>query len=290
MGKTIAKWLTLITLLTCAVVLTIWAGNRAQASMCKGIEVVVEGGDERTVARTQRGVYNEVLRFDSHLLNRRASSINTLALQQHLSRISNFESVNCLMTSKGKLRVIVVPMIPEIRVFDGDESYYINKDGKRIGANAEFFSDVPVVRGKFSKDFPPTAVLPVVRFVRNDSVLKHLVSMFEAEDADDILLIPRIAGHVVNFGDTLNLDRKRRALLTMYRKVMPYKGWENYDTISVKFRNQIVATRRDKGRLNVAEEELEEVDLEEATLPEVAPRQEAKPETDNKKKAEPSHE
>lgn len=266
MGKTIAKWLTLITLLTCAVVLTIWAGNRAQASMCKGIEVVVEGCDERTVARTQRGVYNEVLRFDSHLLNRRASSINTLALQQHLSRISNFESVNCLMTSKGKLRVIVVPMIPEIRVFDGDESYYINKDGKRIGANAEFFSDVPVVRGKFSKDFPPTAVLPVVRFVRNDSVLKHLVSMFEAEDADDILLIPRIAGHVVNFGDTLNLDRKRRALLTMYRKVMPYKGWETYDTISVKFRDQIVASRRDKSLPLHAVPHEEEVDLEEAAL------------------------
>ena len=48
---------------------------------------------------------------------------------------------------------------------------------------------------------------------------------------------------------------------------MPHKGWEQYDTISVKFRNQIVATRRDKTRLNVSEEPVEEIDLEEGTLP-----------------------
>jgi len=52
-----------------------------------------------------------------------------------------------------------------------------------------------------------------------------------------------------------------------YRQVMPYKGLEEYDTISVKFRGQVVATRRDKTRLNHAEEYEEEIDLEEATLP-----------------------
>ncbi len=266
MGKTIVKWMILTALLTCTVILTVWAGNRAQASMCQGIEVVVEGGDPRGAARTRRGVYNEVLRFDSHLLQKRAASINTLALQQHLSRISNFESVSCLVTSQGKLRVTVVPMIPEIRVFDGNESYYINKDGKRIAANAEFFADVPVVRGRFTKDFPPTSVLPVVRFVRNDSTLKHLVSMFEAKDADDILLIPRVAGHVINFGDASGLERKRRALMAIYRNVMPYKGWEEYDTISVKFRGQVVATRRDKSAAAHSAVLTEEADLEEASL------------------------
>ena len=81
MGKTIVKWMILTALLTCTVILTVWAGNRAQASMCQGIEVVVEGGDPRGAARTRRGVYNEVLRFDSHLLQKRAASINILALQ-----------------------------------------------------------------------------------------------------------------------------------------------------------------------------------------------------------------
>lgn len=266
MSKTICKWLILIFLIAGAAVLTLWAGQQAAEAVCKGLEVVVEGGDPRLTASIRSGVTNEVLRWDSHLMRKRAAAVNTLDLQRYLSGISNFESVSCLMTSQGKLRVTVVPMIPEIRVFDGDESYYINKDGKRIDANAEFFADVPVVRGHFSRSFPAKSVLPVVRFVRRDSTLRHLVSMFEAHGPDDILLIPRVTGHVINFGDTLDLDRKRRALLAMYRRVMPYKGWETYDTISVKFRGQVVASRRDKSLTLHATPDDEEIDLEEASL------------------------
>ena len=54
----------------------------------------------------------------------------------------------------------------------------------------------------------------------------------------------------------------------MYHKVMPYKGWDEYDTISVRFRGQIVATRRDKTLLNHGPAtDDNEVDPEEATLP-----------------------
>ncbi len=90
--------------------------------------------------------------------------------------------------------------------------------------------------------------------------------MFEAKDADDILLIPRVAGHVINFGDASGLERKRRALMAIYRNVMPYKGWEEYDTISVKFRGQVVATRRDKSAAAHSAVLTEEADLEEASL------------------------
>ncbi len=266
MKKTIAKWLLLIILIAGVVALTVWSGERAEAAMCKGIEVIVESDDPRLVNTTRNGVYNEVLRFDKHLLKKRTSAINTYALEQHLSSISNFETANCMITAQGKLRVTITPMIPVLRVFDGERSYYVNKDGKQISANAEFFADVPVVRGNFSREFSAHKILPVVNFVSHDSDLSHLVAMYEANDADNIILVPRITGHVVNFGDTLNLERKKRALLAFYRKVMPYRGWNTYDTISVKFRGQVVASRRDKSIQSHSDVEEEEIDLEEAAL------------------------
>ena len=48
---------------------------------------------------------------------------------------------------------------------------------------------------------------------------------------------------------------------------MPFKGWNYYDTISVKFRGQIVATRRDKKPLYPFEPIVEEEDPEAASLP-----------------------
>ena len=62
----------------------------------------------------------------------------------------------------------------------------------------------------------------------------------------DIILVPVIRGHVVNFGDTSMVDDKFLRLRTFYRKVLPTVGWQHYDTIAVKWRGQVVATRRHK--------------------------------------------
>ena len=129
--------------------------------------------------------------------------------------------------------------------------------------------DVPVVKGNFNEEFTARQVLPVVRFIEKDPIMSQLVGMIYAPDGDNIMLVPRIHGHMINFGDTTRLPEKRDALLALYRKVMPYKGWETYDTISVKFRGQVVATRRDKRRADHGTVIDNGPDMEEATLPEI---------------------
>lgn len=43
-----------------------------------------------------------------------------------------------------------------------------------------------------------------------------------------------------------DLDDKFSRLMIAYKEVLPVKGWDFYDTLSVKWENQIVATRRSK--------------------------------------------
>lgn len=265
MWKTVAKWMLLTALLTISAIVSVWSAGEARKAPCTGLQIDIHG-HQGADSLTGRGIADELARFDPRLLSRRAADIDLRRLERYLDGFSNFESVECSFTSQGKLRVTVVPMIPEIRVFAGDRSYYINKDGKHIAANAEFFVDVPVVTGNFSRSFPPQAVLPVTRFVAADPVLSHLISMVEARDADNIILVPRITGHVINIGDTTALPDKRERLLAMYRNVMPYKGWNTYDTISVKFRGQVVATRADKSPRSHAPETTGDIDMEEASL------------------------
>jgi len=265
MRKTILKWTVLVALLAYSAFMVVWAGSMASTRICQGIEVHVlqsEGVD----SVTRKGVVDELIKYDNHLVGKSIKKINTQKIENYLAHFSNFESVQCFITSADMLRIDVVRIIPELRVFEGDQSYYINKDGKRINANAEFFSNVPVVSGHFSKKFPASALLPVTHYITADSLLKNLITMVKADDPNNIILIPRIAGHVVNIGNTSNLKAKFRNLLTMYSKVIPYKGWETYDTISVKFNGQIVATRRDKSNLINYEMPVEEEDPEEATL------------------------
>ena len=98
----------------------------------------------------------------------------------------------------GRIHVEVDPLEPVARIFDRDSSYYINRAGKRISATARYHSDVPIVSGAFTKEFPPTEVLPLVSFINNDSTWSTLITHIKAYDRRNVILVPMIHGHVIN--------------------------------------------------------------------------------------------
>lgn len=260
------KWSILTALAVYCVGMCAWARGEASRRVCEGIDIQIRGNNHAMDSMIRRGITSELAHYPHKLVGSRISEIDTGDLERYLVGISNFESVSCMLSSGGRLRIEIEPLVPVMRVFFGDNSYYINKEGKHIESKAEFYTPAPVVTGSFSSAFPPKTLIPLVRHIEQDNVLRELVSMVEARDPNNLILVPRMMGHVVNFGDTSRLDEKTRALSLFYRKVMPYKGWEEYDTISVKFRGQVVATRRVKPRVNVTALDPDEIDPDEATL------------------------
>lgn len=261
------KWCIFGLLAGYAAVAAVWARGEADRHVCTGVEIQVASASGAMDSTVRHGVREELARYPKKIIGQPMRQVSTGDVERFLTRRANFESVHCMMSSRGKLVVRVEPLVPVMRVFYAGSSYYINKHGKHMLTNAEFPNDVPLVTGRFNRSFTPSGVLPLVEFVRKDPLLSELTGMIVADTPHDLIIVPKIRGHVVNFGDTTRLEEKKRALTMFYRQVMPYKGWEEYDTVSVKFRGQVVATRRDKSRLNHAEEYLEDVDLEEATLP-----------------------
>lgn len=268
MVKKVLTWVLFVILVGYVIAAGFWARAEAKKNSCKGIKIeIAQGAGADSISN--EGVMIELNRYPGKIVGEQISAINARNVEQFLKNYPQFEDVDCSFTTDGKLKVNVIPMIPELRIFEDSTSYYINKDGKKMPSKASFFVDCSVAGGKFSDKFPPTAILPVTRFIENDDVLKGLVGMVYAEDADNIILVPRIHGHVINIGDTTRLKEKKEALLAMYRKVLPHKGWEEYDTISVKFKGQVVATRRNKGLTPHPKVEFEEPDMEDFTLPEI---------------------
>lgn len=286
--KKILKWSILAVLLAYVIGITFWVRMEARRHLIKGITITMVSGKGLSDTITVRGIKASLKNYPGKIVGVPANIVNTLAIEKYLMNINNFEDVKCFVSSNGFLKIDISPMIPELRVFDGDRSYYVNKAGKRINSNADFYADVPIVSGHFTKSFRPEMILPVVRYVKADEELNSIVGMFEARGPRDILLIPKISGHVINFGDTTRLDEKRKAILTAYHKIIPYKGWEEYDTISVKFRGQIIATRRNKAPLYPIEVYEEEIDPEEGALPTDSVREVKYPGEPKKKQQNPA--
>lgn len=271
MIKLILKWLILLALLSYIAIASMWAIDYAEQQTLDDIVINIDKNSP-TKFVTKEGVVQKLGKTADKIKHTPIAELYIEKLERQLSQDNSFENVECYITSDNKLQIDIVPMIPEIRVFSPDgKSYYINKDGKRIDTGNEFFMDVPVVTGNFDQKFPAKNILPVTRHIAADDYLKNLITMIEVKSATNILLYPCIKGQVINIGDTTELTKKFDNLTLFYRKVMNHKGWETYDTISVKFRNQIVATRRDKSKkihsievddsVNIDEQSLQGIDL-----------------------------
>lgn len=271
MKITILKWILLLLLMGYTAWIAVWANQEANSHKCTGVIVkIVDCGNAVIKERTKKGIETELARYPDPIKGVPVHNLDIGKVEKYLNSIANFESVHCMINSDNHLLIEAKPLEPVMRIFEGDKSYYINREGKRIDAKAEFFTDVPVVYGKFNSTFTPRQVLPLVRYLEGDKDLANLAGMIEARDARNLIIVPRIKGHVVNFGDTSRLKEKSENLFLFYRKVMPYKGWETYDTISVKYRGQVVATRRNKQTAERPVLEDEDIDPEELALRELA--------------------
>lgn len=195
---------------------------------------------------------------------RKRKEVDLNLLESHLRGSDKIKDVNVSLLNNGTILIDVVPMTPVARIFDTSTSYYINATGKRISADPRYHVDVPVVVGNFTDDRPSTRLLPLLHHIASHPELDALVSTVKQARNGDIIIVPTIRGHVVNFGDTSDVDNKFTRLREFYRQVMPVRGWETYDTIAVKWRGQVVATRRDKAlattSLAAVVEEFDDID------------------------------
>lgn len=220
----------------------------AEQARCTGLRVTVLD-DARSGFVTANEIARELGSLPRRAKGMLLSDIDSEEILRRLNNIDKIESASVVKTSDGLLSIAVYPLTPVIRVFDHDKSYYVNRAGKRIKATARYHMDVPVVYGTFPTSdsvFTPQSLLPLIDYISADPTLNRLVTAVKADSPEDIYIIPSIKGHVVCLGSVKSLDNKFARLKQMYKEVLPVKGWDFYDTISVKWGRQVVATRRIK--------------------------------------------
>ena len=244
---------TILLVLAAALVIgTLWARDKSRGEQCTGIEVEVINADSTSFV-TPQGVLNDLKGRGIKLVGKRMGDIDASDIEEALRLSPYLENADIVKCQNGKVLIRVSQLVPVFRVFDGESSYYVNRAGKHMTATNFYHSDVPVVQGHFTRKYPPTRLLPLIDYVEKDSLLRSLVTMFIVRDSNNIILVPDISGHVINIGKADGLENKFAKLKLFYSQVMPKRGWNTFDTISVKWNHQVVATRRTKAVQQVME-------------------------------------
>ncbi len=254
--RTIIWCISTLLLVAYLVAIFFWVGDAFKGNKCTGMDIYIADTATNhfvTVPEISREIDSLPFRCQGMLLR----EINIDSIEQKLNSIDKIESASCVILNSGKIIVSVNPMRPVARVFDKDISYYVNREGKRISADARYFLDVPVISGSFDSVNTAVSLLPLIEYIKFDAMWSSLITMIKTDTRYDIYLIPAIRGHVIKFGDLSNIENKFARLRRMYEEVLPVKGWDYYDTIAVKWSGQVVATKRSK-KLNEAKVKYDE--------------------------------
>ena len=230
----------------------LWARSKSMGELCTAIDVEVVNADSTSFV-TPQGVLNDLKGQGIKVVGKRMGEIDASDIEEALRQSPYLENADCVKCQDGRVLIRVSQLVPVLRVFDGDNSYYVNRAGKHMAVTSFYHCDVPVVRGHFTRKYPATRLLSLIDYVEQDSLLHSLISMYQVRDTNNIILIPNMSGHVINIGSADGFDNKFAKLKQFYTQVMPKRGWNTYDTISVKWNHQIVATRRVKAVEKVVE-------------------------------------
>ena len=178
---------------------------------------------------------------------------------------------NVYMDINGTVDIEIEQRQPILRIInDKNESYYMDSWGSLIAWSPDFTPRMLIASGNISENFDGWSKTPMDEIINNDTLKTHtmlddLYSMARFILADEfwsahieqiyvnenkeIELVPKVGDHKIIFGDSDlsaqagEMVEKFWKLKTFYKEGLNYTGWRNYDTLNLKFKNQVVCSR-----------------------------------------------
>ncbi|MCC6689974.1 MAG: hypothetical protein IT235_00435, partial [Bacteroidia bacterium] len=86
----------------------------------------------------------------------------------------------------------------------------------------------------------------LAKYITADEFWKAQIEQVYVNADNELELIPRVGNQRIILGDITEMDQKFKKLLIFYRQGLNPTGWWNkYSVINLKFKNQIVCTRKE---------------------------------------------
>jgi cell division protein FtsQ len=124
---------------------------------------------------------------------------------------------------------------------------YITKEGLLISTSPTYTSRVLIIHGPYigslmdqgRLDVMPE-LIPLIQFITQDKFWSAQVTELEINGRNDIRIHQQVGKQVIEFGDAKDFESKFNRIAVLYKEILPRKGWDAYQRISVKYKNQIV--------------------------------------------------
>ncbi len=181
------------------------------------------------------------------------ANVENLSLKILENRLKNHKFVSNTEVStdfQGNLFVSITQSKPIARILRQDgPGAYVSNIGQVLPLSEKYTARVVLLSGDYTRKLwldnleeTPYGqqLLELLLYIDQDPFWKAQIAEVSINRNGDIRLYPQVTRQVVEFGKAENIEEKFKKLMIFYTRILPAKGWNTYDRVSLKYSNQIV--------------------------------------------------
>ncbi len=234
---------------------------RHKSMICCDFKVLVDFDEAEPLIDVEE-LKCAIIRAVDSIQGKPIKMINTEGIKAIVLSNPYVKSANVYTNIEGEFNIKIRQREPIIRVIDHqNRSFYIDEEGLLIPTIAGHSARVRVANGyirdksvkiesiPLDVDTLPESslykqILSLARYIRNNEFLDDQIDQIYINENYEFELIPKVGQHVILFGDLENIDEKFNKLKAFYLDGIKQSGWKKYDQINLKFKHQIVCSKR----------------------------------------------
>lgn len=248
------------------IALTGFSVGRNADRICENLKIVIDY-QGAGIFLLEDDITAVLQQHQTPVIQQHRSEIDVLWLEQQLAKHPAVQYVDVFSNVNGDVTINVTQRKPIARIVTvSNESYYMDSRGFIMPWSDKYAAPLLLINGRiadsygnyypynFSMVTADSAVKTnymlddawhIAAAISADSFLTAQIAQVYITNARSIELIPRIGSHVIKVGDVTDLEKKLKKLILFYRKGLSQTGrWEDYTVIDLRFKNQIVCTKK----------------------------------------------
>lgn len=230
----------LVLMFSLVVFLFSFASNRNQGRKLKKSTVVFVGDNAPFV---DQETVNKLLienKKDAQSIGKDKLDLNKL--EKALNAQDMIEKSDVFVSIDGVLKAVVKQKTPIARIFDGDNSFYIDYEGNKMPLSSNFTARVPLVSGGINKENNED-LAELFRLIHNDAFLKKNIIGVQIMPNGSLQMRNRNFNYLIDFGGTVRMKAKFNNYKAFYQKAVLDSSLYKYKTIDLRFSQQVVCTK-----------------------------------------------
>jgi len=222
---------------------------RRQQRVCTQVAVTIEHTGEDSFV-SEREIRSLVNQENKPVIGVPLMTLDLKQLEQQVAKNPYIDRANVHYDLEGRVHVAVEQSRPIARLVHPKFPHaYVSTSGKLLPLSAQHTARVLLVSGEYvsklskknwGQDSTFAQYLSLLQYIEQNEFWQAQIAQVDIGSEGKVTLFPQVGKQTIEFGKPNRISEKFHKLELFYQQILPRKGWNHYNRVSLTYENQIV--------------------------------------------------